>query len=546
MQRRSTSILARLVPAVVAVLLVVSVLPTSSAHASGARRYARPLGQPVGACDTWANACELYYALQVSAANSGGEVWARGGTYTPNPSSASNSLVVGEGVLLYGGFTGEETALSQRKPSVNITTLSGDLNLDGTWTGNSVHVVTLTGVSSATLVDGFAIVQGYANSGGLANDGGGMLINGGAPRVQHVSFVDNYASNGGGGLAVVGSASPTLTNLSFSDNVGTAGGGMFVTQSTPSLSKAYFSNNVGILGGGVATVTGGDAVLNNVTFTGNTANYASFGGGMYNQASAPKLTNVTFIGNSSAYGGGLYNSSAIATLSRVRFNGNSAIISGGGMYTNSASGAISLTDVSFYANEARTGAGGAMYTNASANTNGLTLKNVTVANNVALTYGGGLYNLNSTLSLINVTLSGNDGDGFYNDGSTLTLKFVTVSNSADLGMLNVNSSIVSISSSIFWNDFNGEIGNTLGTTVSFSHGIMQGGCGPNFTTCTAVNKNPQLGSLKANGGFTKTMALASTSPAIDKVSCLSVKTDQRGVKRPQGPKCDIGAYERKP
>ena len=163
MQRRSTSILARLVPAVVAVLLVVSVLPTSSAHASGARRYARPLGQPVGACDTWANACELYYALQVSAANSGGEVWARGGTYTPNPSSASNSLVVGEGVLLYGGFTGEETALSQRKPSVNITTLSGDLNLDGTWTGNSVHVVTLTGVSSATLVDGFAIVQGYAN-----------------------------------------------------------------------------------------------------------------------------------------------------------------------------------------------------------------------------------------------------------------------------------------------------------------------------------------------------------------------------------------------
>ena len=296
--------------------------------------------------------------------------------------------MVGEGVLLYGGFTGEETALSQRKPSVNITTLSGDLNLDGTWTGNSVHVVTLTGVSSATLVDGFAIVQGYANSGGLANDGGGMLINGGAPRVQHVSFVDNYASNGGGGLAVVGSASPTLTNLSFSDNVGTAGGGMFVTQSTPSLSKAYFSNNVGILGGGVATVTGGDAVLNNVTFTGNTANYASFGGGMYNQASAPKLTNVTFIGNSSAYGGGLYNSSAIATLSRVRFNGNSAIISGGGMYTNSASGAISLTDVSFYANEARTGAGGAMYTNASANTNGLTLKNVTVANNVALTYGG--------------------------------------------------------------------------------------------------------------------------------------------------------------
>jgi len=29
-------------------------------------------------------------------------------------------------------------------------------------------------------------------------------------------------------------------------------------------------------------------------------------------------------------------------------------------------------------------------------------------------------------------------------------------------------------------------------------------------------------------------------------NCWAVKTDQRGVHRPQGPKCDIGAYELKP
>jgi hypothetical protein len=41
-----------------------------------------------------------------------------------------------------------------------------------------------------------------------------------------------------------------------------------------------------------------------------------------------------------------------------------------------------------------------------------------------------------------------------------------------------------------------------------------------------------------------TSALLSNSPAIntaDNVACPP--TDQRGVPRPQGPACDIGAYE---
>jgi hypothetical protein len=43
------------------------------------------------------------------------------------------------------------------------------------------------------------------------------------------------------------------------------------------------------------------------------------------------------------------------------------------------------------------------------------------------------------------------------------------------------------------------------------------------------------------------MAIALSSPAfnaIPKAAC-SVSTDQRGVHRPQGLRCDIGAYERK-
>jgi len=51
--------------------------------------------------------------------------------------------------------------------------------------------------------------------------------------------------------------------------------------------------------------------------------------------------------------------------------------------------------------------------------------------------------------------------------------------------------------------------------------------------------------LAANGGPTLTQALVSGSPAIDAVRarCPPPATDQRGVRRPKGPACDIGAFE---
>lgn len=60
------------------------------------------------------------------------------------------------------------------------------------------------------------------------------------------------------------------------------------------------------------------------------------------------------------------------------------------------------------------------------------------------------------------------------------------------------------------------------------------------------NVDPKLGPLANNGGPTRTMALLSGSPAIDAVAsslCPPPVTDQRGVTRPQGARCDIGAFE---
>jgi len=50
-----------------------------------------------------------------------------------------------------------------------------------------------------------------------------------------------------------------------------------------------------------------------------------------------------------------------------------------------------------------------------------------------------------------------------------------------------------------------------------------------------------------NGGFTPTCALLPMSPAIDSgddAACPA--TDQRGVRRPQGLHCDVGAFELMP
>jgi len=60
-----------------------------------------------------------------------------------------------------------------------------------------------------------------------------------------------------------------------------------------------------------------------------------------------------------------------------------------------------------------------------------------------------------------------------------------------------------------------------------------------------VVADAMLGPLQDNGGPTETHDLLPGSPAIDagSMDCPPPDTDQRGVARPQGMDCDIGAVE---
>lgn len=92
------------------------------------------------------------------------------------------------------------------------------------------------------------------------------------------------------------------------------------------------------------------------------------------------------------------------------------------------------------------------------------------------------------------------------------------------------------------------------TTISGGNIISLGYNIDNGNTCVdgsvAGDKpfsNPGLSpaGLQDNGGPTPTIALFRNSPAIDMANpnCPPQSTDQRGVIRPQGNSCDIGAYE---
>jgi hypothetical protein len=68
-------------------------------------------------------------------------------------------------------------------------------------------------------------------------------------------------------------------------------------------------------------------------------------------------------------------------------------------------------------------------------------------------------------------------------------------------------------------------------------------------SCGGITANPQLGPLADHGGPTFTFALPAGSPALGEVPASGAScpdSDQRGVLRPQGTRCDAGAYERAP
>jgi len=129
----------------------------------------------------WGRATTLEHA--VAAAISGQVIWVQAGTY-----NLTETLVVPQGVVIYGGFAGGETQIKQRNFSENPTILDAN---------DSFAVVTL---ENDAVMSGFTIQNGIANTPGRMN-GGGVLMRAGS-RLEFSYVLNNVAANRGGGIFV--------------------------------------------------------------------------------------------------------------------------------------------------------------------------------------------------------------------------------------------------------------------------------------------------------------------------------------------------------
>ena len=177
-----------------------------------------------------------------------------------------------------------------------------------------------------------------------------------------------------------------------------------------------------------------------------------------------------------------------------------------------------------------------------------TLTQITVSGNA----GNGIDSL-GTFTVTNSTVSGNSGNGISNEG-TLTLSNATVSGNSEHGIS--NNGTAALANSLV-------DGDCVGSVTSQGYNIESPGnaCGFDQPTdqVNVTEGQLNLGPLADNGGPTLTHkpgdgGLGTGSVAIDMipvVDCVDADgapllTDQRGLPRPGGTMCDVGAFEVQP
>lgn len=346
---------------------------------------------------------------------------------------------------------------------------------------------------------------------------GGGISNYGTLTVMNSTFSSNSAGSGGGISNEFGTL--TMMNSVLSGNSASTDGGTILNFSTLTVtSSTLFGNTAGTAGGGIYNTSTGTLIITDSTLSGNSA---TDGAGIYNTGTL-EVINSKIISNSAYdWGGGIKNNGPL-TVSNSTFSDNYADTYGGAIF-NGLGGMLLLTHSTLSNNQAYEG-GGMTILNGT-----VTVVNSTLANNSAFNdYGGGVYNYGGALAITNSTLSGNsapDGGGIYNRiGSTNLYNTLVVNSPSGLNCVQAG-----------------------GTITADSANLDTDGTCDNATQKISSQVNLQL--LADNGGATQTMALGTGSVAIDAgdpTICANSSVnneDQRGVARPQGVGCDIGAYE---
>ena len=428
----------------------------------------------------------------------------------------------------------------------------------------------------------------------------GVTINGPGPSVLTVD------GNGTGRVFIIRALRKTvsISGLTIANGrVGDqqSGGGISNLSANLTLSDSAVTGNRADFGGGIYHAGGPEPAtltLVNCTLDGNSVAGVAVGqgGGIYNDGGIVQISRSRLTGNSAnggasccgrspgGRGGAIFNDHGQVVLESTTLSDNSATRlaaplsddapRGGAIYNDGAGhltfpAILKIFDSTVSDNDAQTniGLGGGIY-NDGAFSGSATVEIVasTLSGNSAGDGGGGVYSDGSDgghalVHIVDSTLSGNTADqigggirhvGTDGDARLEISGSTFADNSAEDGgsieLFGGPSTSLEVDSTIFAAGARGvTISNDGGTVTSHGYNLSSDGADGVLSAATdRVDTDPMLGPLQDNGGPTFTHELLTGSPAVDAIpigdSCSP--TDQRGVSRPQGAACDIGAFER--
>jgi hypothetical protein len=278
------------------------------------------------------------------------------------------------------------------------------------------------------------------------------------------------------------------------------GHGFTITQTCPN-ERVIASSGAGGLTLVAVVITGGNAVGNG-------------GGGVFVTGNGP----LTIIGST--------------------ITGNSAPATGGGGVNGAE---IEVIDSTISDNDAAD-FGGAI------NGQNVTLVNSTITGNTSAGRAGGVGA--ADISLVNSTVTGNTaesapgGGGLFAFGVDLISSTVVDNTAPTSANIYAETGLTSAGSVVALPQGGGE--NCGGGGINSSNGFNftdDDSCGLSDSTDTE-DGDPGLAPLADNGGPTETRS-PEGGPLVDAIPAADcqLSNDQRGVSRPQGPGCDIGAVE---
>jgi predicted outer membrane repeat protein len=355
------------------------------------RLYVTPTGTGNGS--SWANAMG---DLQAAIDNTCGvtEIWMAAGTYKPADyptgcttctSPRDYAFMLKDGIKIYGGFAGTETALAERVPG-NETILSGDVDNNDTWDGGNAYHLLISVTDSDILLDGLTVKHAY-----------------GAVNHEFHTLEGERIYKRQAALYMVAATAFTINDVDFVENFGNLyGAGIYIeeTGGVNAITNCQFTNNVsGSYAGGIyleySGENGGHTNIDSCQFTNNqSSNYA---GAIYALSySNDTISNCQFTGNTSDDGGALYlnyqGSGTATTIVGCTFDDNEADSEGGAVYLYQPEGNYVLDSCQFNGNYAGSKGGAiTMYYSGYDYDNFTSINNCEFTENYAYEYGGAIY-----------------------------------------------------------------------------------------------------------------------------------------------------------